>query len=474
VNQNLSRPAADGIERAVAVHVSVFIISVSWAFGGNADWVRTPISAWGTLGIILTLAISVGRRSQSHPVAGILAWAWPVLVLNAIVLASCLTPGFHMVTFRDERLFMPTRVAWWIPSATRSGVATRALWLFDGIYFSCLNIAVAVRHRSTIRLILAIAVGNALALSVFGIVQKLLGSTGIYFGSVASPQPQFFASFVYDNHWGAFAIMMIGACIGLALRYAYGARGEGFFKGPAFTGLVAAAVMAVSIPFSGSRACTLLLAIMLGIAIVHGIPKVSRALRHSGVSTAGLLLGIAAFAVLAIGGAWMVAGDVIEARAQITREQVAEMWTKRSIGSRTILYSDTIRMARERPLFGWGMGSYPVVFGVFNTQESKIDRLPVVYHDAHSDWLQSLAELGLAGTALIGAAVTLPALVLRRSRVSYMPYFLLAGCSLVAAYAWIEFPFGNVAVVLSWWICFFCAIQYVRLSGSQECSNPTT
>ena len=92
-----------------------------------------------------------------------------------------------------------------------------------------------------------------------------------------------------------------------------------------------------------------------------------------------------------------------------------------------MLYHDTWRMARERLLFGWGMGSYPVVFALYNSQESKVDRLPVIYHDAHSDWLQSVAELGLAGTALIGAAVALPALAMRRLRVTTVPFFLLAG-----------------------------------------------
>ena len=64
------------------------------------------------------------------------------------------------------------------------------------------------------------------------------------------------------------------------------------------------------------------------------------------------------------------------------------------------------------------MGSYPVVFALYNSQESKLDHLPVIYHDAHSDWLQSVAELGLVGTALIGAAAALPALAARRMRVS--------------------------------------------------------
>jgi O-antigen ligase len=167
----------------------------------------------------------------------------------------------------------------------------------------------------------------------------------------------------------------------------------------------------------------------------------------------------------------MVSGDVIQARAAKTEEQVAAMWARGGIGSRGVLYHDTWRMARQRILFGWGMGSYPVVFALYNSQESKLDRLPVIYHDAHSDWLQSVAELGLVGTALIGAAVAVPAAALRRLRVTTIPYFLLLGCVLVAAYAWVEFPFGNVAVVLAWWLCFFSAIQYSRLTGPPDAAR---
>jgi O-antigen ligase len=111
------------------------------------------------------------------------------------------------------------------------------------------------------------------------------------------------------------------------------------------------------------------------------------------------------------------------------------------------------------------MGSFPTVFRLFNTQESKIDHIPVIYHDAHSDWLQSLAEIGFVGTFLIGAAVFLPFRALGRMRLSPVPFFLFAGCLLVAAYAWVEFPFGNVAVVLAWWLCFISSIQYLIISG---------
>jgi O-antigen ligase len=461
------------MELAVAAHLCLYVIGVSWAFGGNADWVRTPISIWGSLGFLLTLfALASGRRGAGHA-PGAFAWAWPVVALNAMVVASCLTPGFRYLDYGGQLMMMPVRVHWWIPSATRATLALHALWLFDGIYFSCINVALAVTRRKTIRVLLAVLVGNAVALSIFGTVQKLVGATGIYFGSVKSPQDYFFASFVYDNHWGAFTLLMVAACIGLVLRHARGSHAGGFFHGPALAGILAIALLGISIPLSGSRACTLLLGLLLCIAFVKGASTMSRALRTSGVAPGGLYFAIAVAAILAVAGGWIVAGDAIQARIFKTREQVTAMWAHRGLGSRAVLYRDTWRMAEERIVFGWGMGSYPTVFSsLYNTQESKADNLPVIYHDAHSDWLQSIAEIGLVGTALMGAAVLGPMLSLRRLRVTIVPYFLLAGCALIAAYSWVEFPFGNVAVVLAWWLLGFCAVQYARLTEAPREGGP--
>ncbi len=458
------------LEIAVAVQVTVLLVGTSWAFGGNADWVRTPIALWGSVGILLT-ATALFSGAAARPLRPVVGWVWPVLALNLLVAASCLHPGFRTLQFRGEALLMPTRVPWWIPSSTNAGLALRALWLFDGIYFSCLNLALGVGRRGTLRLVLAAAALNGLALAVFGTVQKLVGATGIYFGAFPSPQENFFASFVYNNHWGAFALLAFAALCGLTLS-SMGRPGAGMHRGPALGGLVAALLIGISVALSGSRAGSLLLAVLAAAAAAQALPRIARALSLAGTGRNGALAIVGLATALAVAGAWMVAGDVIQARAAKTREQLGAMWAAGSLGSRSVLYHDTLLMARERPLFGWGMGSYPVVFSVYNTQESKVDRLPVIYHDAHSDWLQSLAELGLAGTALIGSAVLLPLLAVRRLRVTTVPLYPLAGCLLTAAYAWVEFPFGNGAVVLAWWLCFFAAIQYVRLTGLPRSGRP--
>ncbi|MBC8011436.1 MAG: hypothetical protein H7067_15235, partial [Burkholderiales bacterium] len=40
------------------------------------------------------------------------------------------------------------------------------------------------------------------------------------------------------------------------------------------------------------------------------------------------------------------------------------------------------------------------------------------------------------------------------------------GCALLAAYAWLEFPFACPAVVATWWIHFFSALRLSQLTPS--------
>ena len=452
------------LELAVAAHVVVLLVGVSWAFGGNADWVRTPIAAWASAGIALSIvAMAVPAvRNSAHP--GTFRWAWPIIGLNVLVGASLMTTGFKTFTTESGAYSVPLAVAWWTPSAANPSVSAGALWLFDGIYFSCLNLALLVSRRRTLRFLATVLVVNTALLAVFGTAQKLAGSKGIYFGSVPSPQVMFFASFVYDNHWGAYCVLSLAVCAGLAIRYVGQSSGRGFFDGPSLSYAVAAFLVGLSVPLSGSRACSLLVLALGAAVLLKGSRRVAGSLRGSGLSR-GFLAAAAFMLIVAAGLAtWWVAGEVIGARAAKTKEQVSAMWSQGGVGSRTTLYHDTWRMARQRPLFGWGMGSFPSVFRLYNTQESRIDRIPVVYHDAHSDWLQSLAEIGFVGTLLIGGAAAYPAASLLKSPTPPFSYFPWVGCALVALYAWVEFPFGNVAVVLAWWFCAFSAAQYARLT----------
>jgi O-antigen ligase len=156
-----------------------------------------------------------------------------------------------------------------------------------------------------------------------------------------------------------------------------------------------------------------------------------------------------------------------------TEQQISEIRARGSLGQRSQLYEDTWLMARDRLWFGWGMASYPYVFPIYNSQDypNPVDNLVNNYHDAHNDWLQSVAEHGVTGTIALGLMFAAPLACLRqRSRSSPFSQFLFAGCGLIAVYALVEFPFGNTAVVLCWLLCFFSAIGYSRLESA---GNPS-
>ncbi|HKB56915.1 MAG TPA: hypothetical protein VKC51_04935, partial [Lacunisphaera sp.] len=41
------------IEKLVLVHFSTLLVFTTWAFGGQAPWVRQVIAYWGAVGVLL-------------------------------------------------------------------------------------------------------------------------------------------------------------------------------------------------------------------------------------------------------------------------------------------------------------------------------------------------------------------------------------------------------------------------------------
>ena len=452
------------LEWAVLTHLAIFLIGTTWAFGGAAEWVRPILAWWGSLGLLLTLTAVQNRDAWRDGWMKPLVWLWPLVAFNALVLLGCFNPSLRELKYDLDTLLVPIDASTYLPSSARPSLALHALWLFDAIWISCLNLVLVVRQRRAIRGFLFLATLNALALAVFGTVQKMAHAKGLYFDAVPSPQIAFFSTFVYHNHWGPFIILSLTASLGLVWHYARRADARGFFHTPAFGGLIAIFFIAATVPLSTSRSCTVLVGLLLGAALGHWCTRLMQKRRRARRSFGAPLLIAGTALAFAAAGVWFIAQDSITLRVAKTREQITEIRARGDSGSRGELYRNTWQMAKDRPWFGWGMASYPHIFTTYNTRQPGPDRLPVFYRDAHSDWLQSLAEHGFVGTALLALCGLVPLLKLRRRHLSSpVPTYLLAGCALILLYAWVEFPFGNVAVVLTWWLSFFCAVHYARL-----------
>lgn len=462
-------------EQVVLGHLGVLIVGTSWAFGGQAPWVRDALLAWTTLGMLLFFLYRGSSAASAVKGEGT-AWThlWPLVVLDALVLAGGFNPSTRVVVHEGSQMFAHITPRWdWLPSSARPDLAWRELWLLNGIVLSCYNAFQVLRSRRTLRRLLVVAAGNGLLLAVFGTFQKLMQAPGLYFGIVDSPNQFFFASFIYHNHWGAFTLLNAAAALGLLLHaQRRGGHRDGWHS-PMLAGAVGILLLAASIPLSGSRSCSVLVFLFLLGAAVRFLTRLIRRRRMHHESALLPVLG-----VLAAGGAalllvYLLGRDVIEHRSRQTLRQIEAAQGEVSLNSRLRLYRDTWRMGAEKPVFGWGLESYATVFMVYNSAPTPLrGGWKPFYAEAHNDWLQTFAELGLAGSAALTGLILLPLWrVGWRKVASPVPLCLLAGCGLLLLYAWVEFPFANPSVLIGFWGSLFAAARYARLDLAAEAAS---
>ena len=128
----------------------------------------------------------------------------------------------------------------------------------------------------------------------------------------------------------------------------------------------------------------------------------------------------------------------------------------RDIGdARLALYRDTWRLFEQQPVFGWGWHSFQYVFPRVQSSEFKMQneqRLKSVFTDAHNDWLQWLAELGLVGALLgLGALVGVARAASARCWGMSPSFEILAGLGCLGLLACVDFPFACPAIVVTAW-----------------------
>jgi O-antigen ligase len=454
------------LEKWVLFHCSTLIIFTAWAFGGQAPWVRQVIAGWGAVGILLfILGCATRNQDRTDTRYPALRLLWPLWLYDLLVIASCFNPGFKEAIVAGQPSLVMANPIRWLPSAALPMLAARELWQFNVIVLSCFNLWLVLQTRRLVRFTLFVLAGNAVVLAVFGTFQKLIRAKGLWLGLVPSPNSKFFSTFIYHNHWGAFTVMNTAVCLALLFHFLRRGGQRDIWHSPVLLGLLITLLLAASVPLSSSRSCTVLVGLLLTGALGHFLLRLIRQRRQRHESVVLPVTVIVLAAGLAVAAIAYLSRDVIAQRLQLTSEQLAHIAKEDTLNSRLTLYRDTWRMAAEKPWFGWGLESYAYVFRVFNTQRAiELWVWIPFYAEAHNDWLQSLAEVGFLGTGLLGLLLGVPLATVRWRRVeSLIPRYLLLGNIVILLYAWVEFPFANPAVVLTFFTTFYCALRYAAL-----------
>jgi len=199
------------------------------------------------------------------------------------------------------------------------------------------------------------------------------------------------------------------------------------------------------------------------------------------LSRGGLVSTLAALAVLAAaigarrltrGHLWMAASAVAGALAftvwlvaQPLFDRLGTIADARTVAARTGIWSDTLRLATDFPLFGSGFGTLVEVYPIYQT--AYVGQR--VIH-AHNDWLQLFAEGGLAGTlavlALLGGYGAAAVKRLRRRRDREAVALALGGLAGMVAFLLHSFTDFNAHIPANaLWFTVLAALTIKALSG---------
>jgi O-antigen ligase len=139
--------------------------------------------------------------------------------------------------------------------------------------------------------------------------------------------------------------------------------------------------MVGTIFLSGSRGGMLAIIVELIILSVL-LVKQKRSLRTA--------IGVGVFLALVVGLLAWIGGDEVVRRWASVGSSHSEI----SNGVRMSINRDGLRMFLKRPVLGWGLGAFPVVYPQFRTFYTNF-----FVNEAHNDYLQLLVEMGLLGFA---------------------------------------------------------------------------
>jgi O-antigen ligase len=312
------------------------------------------------------------------------------------------------------------------------------------IFFLLLN------ERKTIRKLLFIVTINAGFLAVVGIWQKLNYSPSDnqleILGIWDTPEPRyFFATFTYKNHWSAFALIVISIATGLLTdnfrRYGL----DSFKKIKSFFIFLSIISLAISIPLSGSRSGTILLALTITILSIVILKFFAEA---SVKKWAILFISITiSFTLLLQVGKKLHQETTHEMlnNFKIQLDQVSQG----KLPLRILLWDDLIKQILQKPIYGYGFNSYRAINPIFQSKDVRDTRNMVLanaHHNytplirfGHSDWLEKVSEFGILGFIIFVPYLffLVYGLIVTNSLLSRI---LLVGGLIFLIYSAIDFP----------------------------------
>jgi O-antigen ligase len=365
-------------------------------------------------------------------------WAWPVLALWVFALALCWLAGrirgkyAHPVLLDEARpmlwcgtlwlvyvwlqlvplpieflnLLSPEAAHWHLAAAAPGTPSTAPLTLdsYATLEAACKSTAyvtffvlslILLQDRDRIR-------HAAYALITSGVLQALYGVLSRFHNleDVAA------GTFANRNHYAAYLVMCLSVGIGVLIATLSGTQDRSwgrFFRDliqwiitPKMALRLGLVAMVIALVLTRSRMGNISFFVSLLVAGAIGLVLAKRATKSMVI----LLVSLIAVDVFVV-GTYFGTQRVIERIAQ----------TNAKDSDRGEIAAWTINMWKDYPVFGSGLGSFPVVYPRYAGEKSWW-----TYTHAHNDYLEFGAETGVIGLSLLGSMVLMSFAVALRAQ----------------------------------------------------------
>jgi O-antigen ligase len=237
----------------------------------------------------------------------------------------------------------------------------------------CFLSAQTLLRSSQARTIAVILALYGFTIAAFALLQGIAPNGKLFWIRQPSMGGAIYGPYVNHNHYAGLMELLVPILLVLSLTRLVGEK-ERMAAG------IAAAIMVGTVFLSGSRGG--MLAIFVELAFLVGV-----LLRQKkGIRVA---IGVVAFAVVLVGLLTWLGGKELTSRvSSISTEARTEL----SGGMRLSIDRDSLRMFLNKPVFGWGLGTFPVVYPQYRSFYTNF-----FVNEAHNDYLQLLCETGLLG-----------------------------------------------------------------------------
>ena len=294
------------------------------------------------------------------------------------------------VLYRPMAAFFALGVVQWVAGTTAYRVVTYThLLLYAASGMLVFVVTQTLRRSSQFELLAKMVTVYGAVVASFAVLQGLAPNGKLYWIRALEQGGSIYGPYVNRNHYAGLMEMLTPFPLVLAAtRMTDGNRKI------AVAGI--AALMAASIFLSGSRGGMVAFVAQM---IVLGVLLIRK--RDSGWKQPLMLGGFLAVVIVFL--VWMGGNELTRRLASIHSEAREEI----SGGVRVSIDRDCLRMLIRRPLLGWGLGTFPIVYPEFRSFYTTF-----FVNQAHNDYLQLLVETGVAGFSI---AVWFLVLVFRRA-----------------------------------------------------------